>query len=117
MWSIDAHDSEPDAVRVRIRRHLVTVRGPQHTDILVQPRTASDDAHRAAWGTSRIARLAGGIVIRRVPIRHPLPDVADHVVQAVRIWRVDSGGLRAAPGLDRRIDQKVASRRIDHVTP
>src|ERR1700681_3451613 len=40
-------------------------------------------AARILWNTARLRRI--GFVLRRVPVRGPFPDIADHVVKAVAV--------------------------------
>src|SRR3546814_20639118 len=44
-----------------------------------------------AW-PARVHRHAAGLLLlvaRHEPVRRPLPGVADHVVEAVAVWRID----------------------------
>src|SRR5512135_2719211 len=42
-------------------------------------------AARIFWNTARFLRIA--FVLRRPPIGRPFPRIADHVVDAVAVWR------------------------------
>src|SRR6185312_7914919 len=83
-----------------------------------QMRAALDDAARhadrrlariEAVGGTRIARIAGhtrGLHSRcRMPgsveVRRPLPDVTDHVIQAVAVWRETAHRRRALESVER----------------
>ncbi len=61
-----------------------------------QPRATFDHALCAARRPRRIVGRARRIVIVRVPIGAPLPDVADHVGQTVTVRRETADGCAAA---------------------
>ena len=60
------------------------------------------DLTAAAWILRNAASLGGiGLMLWRIPVGRPFPDVADHVVQPVAVWRecTDRRGALEAIGI------------------
>ena len=95
----------------------MAMRTAQLIDVVGDPRAAAHHPQRAAARTTRIAILAVAIGISPIPIGHPLPDVAGHVVELQLVGWIAADRPRAAMPLERRVGQKVGARRIDSVTP
>src|SRR5262245_41522707 len=71
------------------------------------PRSAAHDAQHAIAGPTRIAAIARAIRVGTIPVRHPLPDVASHVVEAQVVRRIAPDRLRATLALLRRLGEVV----------
>src|SRR5262249_51639479 len=110
-------DAEADTVRVGVGWNLMAIRASQHVDVVAHPGAAAENAQAARLGAVRVVHAVGAVVLRVVPIRYPLPDVADHVEETEAVWRVRSGGTSASPIFVGCIGQVVAVRRVADFSP
>src|SRR5262249_21371014 len=96
------YDPESYAVGVGIRRDLVPVGAPQHPDIVIHPRPATNDPQRAGIGTARIPRLTAAVVVGAIPVGYPFPPTSYRPnglggyvpVGLVPRWRLIAGSVR-----------------------
>ena len=95
----------PRLYAVRVRRHFVAIRAAQHRHIVVDPRRRRGRFAGCRRRPARIARLAQPVVFSAVPVGHPFPDVAAHVVEPVGVRRIRAGRPRAALPLARRVGE------------
>src|SRR6266849_5955644 len=58
-------------------------------------------AARILWNAARLRRV--GLMLLRIPIGRPFPDIADHVVQAVAVGRKCGDGRGAFEAVGRKI--------------
>jgi hypothetical protein len=66
---------------------------------IVEPTTAPYYATLTSWRASRIAalRIESGIVLPVVPVRHPFPHVAQHVIKAKPVGLLLRDLVRVTP--------------------
>jgi len=80
-------DAEPDVV-VRVAGRADAAVGRAHVDRVVAPAAAADHAERRNYRTRRVRlRVARVIAVQLV---HPLLYVAEHVVEAERVRRLET---------------------------
>src|SRR5215469_9624673 len=76
--------AEPESTDSVARRIRNSVRHPNARRHRI-PRTTAQDSLRSGFRSCRILRFSGSVIRRPVIIRHPLRDVAEHIVKAPRI--------------------------------
>ena len=78
------HQSEPDD-DVRVTPRVPTPGRRSNTVGRMEPRPAAEDPQRAVRGACWISLRATLVVVLIIPIRHPFPHIAVHVVQTETI--------------------------------
>src|SRR5687768_2417151 len=90
---------------------------PKIPAVRVHPCATTHDAHEAAVRPLRIDVLRALVVIRRVPVRYPLPHVPGHIVQVEFIRWIAANRGGAALCLRCRMRKEMRARRIERVAP